>query len=58
MSVEYQVVSPAAGSTICVFSDVPAHGGRTEKVLTDIAAKVATTTLFRRSPGLSAEPEN
>jgi hypothetical protein len=55
MSVEYQVVSPAAGSTICVFSDVPAHGDRTEKVLGDIAAMVATMTLFRRAPGLSAD---
>lgn len=58
MSVQYQVVSSTTGSTIYVFSDVPAHGGRTEKVLADIATMVATMTLFLRAPGLSAEPEN
>jgi hypothetical protein len=52
VSVQYLVVSSAVGSTICVFSDVPAHAGdRTEKVLADIASMVATMTPFRRTPG-------
>jgi hypothetical protein len=58
MSVQYQVVSSTAGSTIYVFSDIPAHGDRTEKVLTDITTMVTTMTLFVRAPGLSPEPEN
>jgi hypothetical protein len=55
ISVQYLVVSSTTGSTIYVFSDVPAHGDRTEKVLADIASMVATMTLFLRAPGLSAE---
>jgi hypothetical protein len=51
MSVQYRVVSPAAETTICVFSNVPADcGGQTEKVLADIASMVATMTPFRRTP--------
>jgi hypothetical protein len=56
LSLQYQVVSTATGSTVYVFSDVPAHGGRTEKVLADIASMVATMTPFLRTPGLPAEP--
>lgn len=58
LSVQYQVVSTATGSTIYVFSDVPAHHGRTEKVLADMASMVATMTPFLRTPDPSAEPGN
>jgi hypothetical protein len=52
MSVQYRVVSSATETTICVFSNVPAHcGGQTEKVLADIAIMVATMTPFLRTPG-------
>lgn len=52
ISVQYRVVSRATGSTICVFSNVPAHDGdRAERIITDIAGMVATMTPFLRAPG-------
>jgi hypothetical protein len=56
MSVHYRVVSSATGSTICVFSDVPANcGDRTEKVLADIASMVATMTPSAAHPADAAQ---
>jgi hypothetical protein len=46
-SVEYQVKSPATPSTICVLGQVPATaGGRTERLIDDIARMVSTITVF------------
>lgn len=58
LRIQYQVVSTATGSTIYVFSDVPAHGSRTGKAVEDIASMVAAMTPFLRTPGPSAEPGN